>query len=93
MKIPAFIVTLAGMMLFRGLTYFVTNINPISLKDNGYSYLATGTVDEVLKLNPIVDTGSFRLYPASLVMGVILVTLFIISEVIARNKKIANDLK
>jgi putative multiple sugar transport system permease protein len=91
MKIPAFIVTLAGMMLFRGLTYIVTNINPISLKDNGYSYLATGTVDEVLKLNPIVDTGGFRLYPASLVMGVILVALFIVSEVIARNKKIANE--
>jgi putative multiple sugar transport system permease protein len=91
MKIPAFIVTLAGMMLFRGLTYIVTNINPISLKDNGYSYLATGTIDEVLKLNPIVDTGSFRLYPASLVMGVVLVTLFVISEVIARNKKIANE--
>ncbi len=90
MKIPAFIVTLAGMMLFRGLTYIVTNINPISLKDNGYSYLATGTVDEVLKLGPIVDTGSFRLYPASLVMGVALVALYIISEVIARNKKIAN---
>jgi putative multiple sugar transport system permease protein len=91
MKIPAFIVTLAGMMLFRGLTYIVTNINPISLKDNGYSYLATGTVDEVLKLNPIVDTGGFRLYPASLVMGVILVAFFIVSEVIARNKKIANE--
>ncbi len=90
MKIPAFIVTLAGMMLFRGLTYIVTNINPISLKDTGYSYLATGTVDEVLKLSPLVDTGSFRLYPASLVMGVLLVTLFIISEVLARNKKIAN---
>ncbi len=91
MKIPAFIVTLAGMMLFRGLTYIVTDINPISLKDNGYSYLATGTVDEVLKLNPIVDTGGFRLYPASLVMGALLVTLFVISEVIARNKKIANE--
>ena len=91
MKIPAFIVTLAGMMLFRGLTYIVTNINPISLKDTGYSYLATGTVDEVLKLNPIVDTGSFILYPASLVMGVLLVILFIVSEVMARNKKIAND--
>ena len=90
-KIPAFIVTLAGMMLFRGLTYIVTNINPISLKDTGYSYLATGTVDEVLKLSPIVDTGSFVLYPASLVMGVLLVVLFIISEIMARNKKIAND--
>lgn len=91
MKIPAFIVTLAGMMLFRGLTYIVTNINPISLKDNGYSYLATGTVDEVLKLKPIIDAGSFRLYPASLLAGALLVALFIVSQVLARKKKIANE--
>ena len=34
-KMPAFIVTLAGMMLFRGLTYIVTKVNPVSLKDMG----------------------------------------------------------
>jgi len=90
-RIPAFIVTLAGMMLFRGLTYFVTNINPVSLKDDGYSYLATGTVDEVFKLGPIVDTGSFRLFPISLVAGALLVLVFIVSEVLTRRKKIAND--
>lgn len=89
-KIPAFIVTLAGMMLFRGLTYIITNINPISLKDNGYSYLATGTVDEVLKLKPIVQSGSFKLYPAALVIGTFLVLLFIVAQIFARRKKIAN---
>ncbi len=90
-KIPAFIVTLAGMMLFRGLTYFATNINPISLKDDGYSYLATGTIDEVFKFGPIVDSGEFRLFPAALVVGVALVLLFIVTEVLARRRKIAND--
>jgi putative multiple sugar transport system permease protein len=90
-KIPAFIVTLAGMMLFRGLTYFVTNINPVSLKDDGYSYLATGTVDEVFKLGPIVDTGSFRLFPISLLAGALLVLVFIVSETLTRRKKIVND--
>ncbi len=90
-RIPAFIVTLAGMMLFRGLTYFVTNINPVSLKDDGYSYLATGTVDEVFKLGPIVDTGSFRLFPISLLAGALLVLVFIVSEILTRRKKIAND--
>jgi len=90
-KIPAFIVTLAGMMLFRGLTYFVTNINPISLKDDGYSYLATGTIDEVLKLSPIVDNGSLRLFPAALAAGILMVLVFIVSEVMIRQKKIAND--
>jgi putative multiple sugar transport system permease protein len=90
-KIPAFIVTLAGMMLFRGLTYFVTNINPISLRDDGYSYLATGTIDEVLKLRPIVDNGSFKLLPAALVAGVLMVLVFIVSELMARRKNIAYD--
>lgn len=90
-RIPAFIVTLAGMMLFRGLTYFVTHINPISLNDDGYSYLATGTVDEVLKLAPIVDNGNLRLYPASLVVGGLLVLLFIVAELLTRRRKIAND--
>lgn len=89
-RIPAFIVTLAGMMLFRGLTYFVTNINPVSLKDDDYSYLATGTVDEVLKLNPIVDAGSFRLFPISLLAGALLVLIFIVAETLARRKKITN---
>jgi len=90
-KIPAFIVTLAGMMLFRGLTYFVTNINPISLRNDGYSYLATGTIDEVLKLGPIVDNGSIRLFPAALVAGTLMVLVFIVSEVMIRQRKIAND--
>ncbi len=90
-KIPAFIVTLAGMMLFRGLTYIVTNINPVSLNDDGYSYLATGTVDEVLKLSPIMTGNGLRLFPASLVVGSILVLLFIVAEILTRRKKIAND--
>lgn len=93
MKIPAFIVTLAGMMLFRGLTYIVTNINPVSLKDDRYSYLATGTVDEVFKLSPIVDTGGFILYPASLVAGALVVALFIVTQVLSRKKKKANEIE
>jgi len=85
-KIPAFIVTLAGMMLFRGLTYFVTNMNPVSLKDTGYSLLSTGTVDEILKTKQI---GPY--YPAALVLAVLILIVFFISEFLGRRKKIAND--
>lgn len=42
LKVPAFIVTLAGMLLFRGLTYIVTNVNPISLADDNYKKIASG---------------------------------------------------
>jgi putative multiple sugar transport system permease protein len=85
-NIPAFIVTLAGMMLFRGLTYIVTNVNPISLRDDGYSYLSTGTVDEVLHLEPVV----FEMYPIALIVAVVLLAAFFAVEISSRNTKIKN---
>jgi putative multiple sugar transport system permease protein len=85
-KIPAFIVTLAGMLLFRGLTYIVTQVNPVSLKDIGYSLLATGTVDEILGLKPIAGF----LYPAALILAVVLIVLFLIAEFSNRKTKVAN---
>jgi len=54
-RMPAFIVTLSGMLLFRGLTYIITKVNPVSLKDTGYSLLATGTLDEIILTKLIVS--------------------------------------
>jgi putative multiple sugar transport system permease protein len=85
-KIPAFIVTLAGMLLFRGLTYIVTKVNPIGLRDNVYSHLSTGTLDETLHTSKI---GPY--YPMALVVAVLVLVIFFISEFIGRNKKIANE--
>ena len=85
-KIPAFIVTLAGMLLFRGLTYIVTKVNPISLKDIGYSRLATGTLDEVLQIGRI---GPY--YPMALVLAVVLLMVFFVAEFFNRKTKIANE--
>ncbi len=45
MHIPAFIVTLAGMLLFRGLTYIVTNVTPISLIDDNFKQIASGSLN------------------------------------------------
>jgi putative multiple sugar transport system permease protein len=84
-KIPAFIVTLAGMLLFRGLTYLITNINPISLKEKSYSYFSTGTVDEILGLEPIGG-----IYPAALVLGVLLLIIYTVAEISSRRTKIQN---
>jgi len=44
-------VTLAGMLLFRGLTLTVTRVRPISLIDNYYARLSTGTMDGALGLD------------------------------------------
>ena len=85
-KIPAFIVTLAGMLLFRGLTYIVTNVNPVSLKDVAYSHLATGTLDEVLKIGKI---GPY--YPMALFIAVLVLAVFFIAEFASRKRKIANE--
>jgi putative multiple sugar transport system permease protein len=86
-NIPAFIVTLAGMMLFRGLTYIVTAVTPIPLMDDSYSYLSTGTVDEVLGIeNPVL----LDHYPIAIILAVVLLILFFISEIMSRNKKIKN---
>jgi putative multiple sugar transport system permease protein len=85
-RIPAFIVTLAGMQLFRGLTYIVTNVNPVRLNGDSYSGLATGTLDEVLNTSKI---GPY--YPMALLVAVVLLAAFFISEFIGRKRKIDND--
>jgi putative multiple sugar transport system permease protein len=85
-KIPAFIVTLSGMMLFRGLTYIVTKVNPISLKDDGYKLLSYGTLDEILHTNKI---GPY--YPMALVVALLLLVIFFIAAFLGRKKKIANE--
>jgi len=85
-RMPSFIVTLSGMQLFRGLTYLVTKVTPIGFHDDGYSLLATGTFDEIMGLPQI---GPY--YPASLVLAVILLAIFFVTEFISRNKKINNE--
>jgi putative multiple sugar transport system permease protein len=90
-RMPAFIVTLAGMLLFRGLTYLVTKVNPVSLKDKGYSLLSTGTLDEVMRTSQF---GSFPFgpyYPMAFVVAIIILVLFFVTEFLGRAKKIANE--
>jgi putative multiple sugar transport system permease protein len=87
-KVPAFIVTLAGMMLFRGLTYIVTQVNPVSFKDYVYSYLSTGTVDgDLLQLE---ERAFFGHFPIPFILAAIVLIFFWVSEFIGRRKKIEN---
>jgi len=86
-RMPAFIVTLAGMLLFRGLTYIVTKVNPISLKDVGYSHLSTGTLDEVLQIKTRI--GPY--YPTAMIIAVVVLVIFFFAEFAGRKKKIDNE--
>ena len=81
MKIPAFIVTLAGMLLFRGLTYVITNVTPIALIDDGFRRITSGfwsiealTVGRTHYLAPVIG-------------GVIALTAVITSLYARRNKR------
>ena len=87
-KIPPFIVTLAGMMLFRGLTYIVTNVNPVNPRDDYYSYLATGTVDgDLLHLE---ERAFFGHFPTAFILAMIVLLIYLVMEFISRRTKIAN---
>jgi len=43
-RVPSFIVTLSGMLLFRGLTYIITNVSPVSLRDDGFARITSGFI-------------------------------------------------
>lgn len=80
MRVPSFIVTLSGMLLFRGLTYVITNVSPISLRDEGFSRITSGFVSsESLML------GETHLLPW--IVGAVLAVLLVLSSWSGRNNK------
>ena len=86
-KLPAFIVTLSGMLLFRGLTYIITSVTPVILKDDNYSLIGTGILDEILKTTNRI--GPYR--PMAIIFAVAILIIFFIAEFAGRKKKITNN--
>ncbi|MDR2543211.1 MAG: sugar ABC transporter permease [Treponema sp.] len=84
-KMPAFIVTLSGMLLFRGLTYIVTRVTPVSLRDNDYSLFSTGILDEIMQTSKI---GPY--FPMAFVFAILLLITYCMIEILSRRKKINN---
>lgn len=83
LRIPAFIVTLAGLSLFRGLTYIITNVTPIALKDDGFKQLASGTTDiPSLVINKVHYT--------AVLVAIVFIAVVIVAEFINRRKKVKN---
>jgi putative multiple sugar transport system permease protein len=84
LKIPAFIVTLAGMSGFRGVLYIVTNVTPISMKDDKFREIASGTANfDFLTINGF--------YFTAIAVGILLIILYIISEIFSRKNKERNN--
>jgi len=83
LRIPAFIVTLAGMLLFRGLTYIITNVTPVSLVDDKFKQIASGTVNI-----DALTVGDF--YGTAIAAGLVLFAIVVVMDMVARRKKIRN---
>ena len=83
LKIPAFIVTLGGMLLFRGLTYIITNVSPISLRDNEFRKISSGSLSiQALHIGGI--------HYSALLVGAVLIVLYLVFSFWSRNDKIKN---
>ena len=94
-RIPAFIVTLAGMLLFRGLTYIITNVTPITPKTDEVKELAIGTVSwDWLTITRMVEKrGKMIEQPLHLlpiIVGIIVVILLLIFSINERRKAVKN---
>ncbi|GGF95043.1 multiple monosaccharide ABC transporter permease [Paenibacillus abyssi] len=77
-KIPSFIVTLAGMLLFRGATMIVLEGQSISPFPSGFQKISTGFLPDFL--------GGATMHNATLALGVVLSVILIFSEL--RNRRI-----
>jgi putative multiple sugar transport system permease protein len=83
--VPAFIVTLAGMWIWRGTLYWVTGYQPVKLANDDYSRLSIGTIDEVLGIDKVGPV-----YPVAIIIAVIVIIAFLILSFRGRQRKIKN---
>ncbi len=82
LKMPAFIVTLGFLLLFRGLVYIITNVTPIALVDDNFKKIASGMVDiPALTVN--------RVHYTALAVGAVLFAIFVVVDILSRRKKIS----
>ena len=82
-QIPAFIVTLAGMFLFRGLTYIITNVTPVALIDDGFKQIASGS----LEIKGFRIAGLDGLSLLVMILAILLLSFMTFRQ---RNRKIRN---
>ncbi len=79
MKIPAFIVTLAGMLIFRGLTMVVLNGQTVAPFPESFQVISTGFIPDLF--------GSNGLNVTALMIAVALSVIYILFELNSRKEK------
>ena len=89
LKIPSFIVTLAGMLTFRGLTLYVLGGRNVGPFPDQLSTLLTGFFPEIggRIADPTVAGGEATLSSTSLLLGFLVVVLMLISSFSTRAKQ------
>ena len=71
LKVPAFIVTLAGMLGFRGLTYVLTSIKPVGLMDDNFKKIASGFIEPSFMDGKVL----------ALVVGVVFLIIMVVMDI------------
>jgi putative multiple sugar transport system permease protein len=77
--VPAFITTLAGMLIFRGLTMVVLQNISLAPMPDSYNFMAAGFVPD------IANFGGINIL--AILIGVIASIIFIVGQIIARQNK------
>jgi len=80
MKVPSFIVTLSSYLGFRGLTYIITNVSPISLRDEGFSHITSGFIS-----SEALMAGKTHLLPW--IVGAFLAIVVVMASISARRSR------
>ncbi len=80
MRVPSFIVTLSSMLVFRGLTYVITNVTPISLSDEGFSRITSGFIS-----SDALMLGESHLLPW--IVGALLAIVLVMSSISGRQNR------
>lgn len=84
-KIPAFIVTLSGQMLFRGVTMAILKSKTVSVFPDSYKYLASGYLPELFGKTEL-NGGTLNIMTAAI--GITLILVLVISQIINRQSKL-----
>jgi putative multiple sugar transport system permease protein len=83
LKIPSFVATLAGWLIYRGALQLVTaGTGTIIIPDAAFNAIGNGYIPDIPNIGIMPET-----HKLTLILGLIGVVLFIISEISGRNKK------
>ncbi len=79
MRIPAFIATLSGMLIFRGVTLVITQGKTIAPFPDSYQYLAQAYIPDI--------PGTEGFHGTTVLIGVLLIIAYVISEIRRRKRE------